>query len=212
MKNAMKRPAALMVAAAIWLSAIALASSQTVANKSFETPLLTPNSFFYDPSGATWIFTANAGIINAPGAGFFWPVAPDGIQYAFLQSGGEPGAFSQSINFSLSGTFLLSYLVAGRSDNGQGAAGDLSYQVLLDSTVIATDATTTGQPFITRVIQFDAGAGSHILTFAVSPGATGDNTAFFDSIAIQVPEPTTTLLLLTFAPLLSIARRIRRRN
>jgi hypothetical protein len=62
------------------------------------------------------------------------------------------------------------------------------------------------------VIQFNAGAGSHTLTFAVSPGATGDNTAFFDSIAIQVPEPTTTLLVLTFAPLLSIARRIRRRN
>lgn len=96
---------------------------------------------------------------------------------------------------------MLSYLVAGRADNLQGAAGDLSYQILLDSTVIATDATTTAQPFTARVIQFNAGAGSHMLTFAVSPGAPGDNTAFFDSIAIQVPEPTTTLLLLTFAPL-----------
>ncbi|HEY6071501.1 MAG TPA: hypothetical protein VIU85_09025 [Chthoniobacterales bacterium] len=208
----MKQPAALMVAAAIWLSAIALAFGQTVANNSFELPPLTPNSFLYDPSDPGWIFTGNAGIINAPGAGFFGPAAPDGGQYAFLQSGGKSGAFSQSINFSLSGTFLLSYLVAGRSDNGQGAAGDLNYQVLLDSTIIAIDATTTSQPFTTRVIQFNAGAGSHILTFAVSPGATGDNAAFFDSIAITVPEPTSSLLVLTFAPLLSIARRIRRRN
>lgn len=212
MKTAMKRAAALMASAAIWLGTVSFSSGQTVANNSFETPALTPNSFLYDPSDPAWIFTANAGIINAPGGGFFGPAAPLGSQYAFLQSGGKAGAFSQSINFSLSGTFLLSYLVAGRSDNLQGAAGDLSYQILLDSTVIATDATTTAQPFTTRAIQFNAGAGSHMLTFEVSPGATGDNTAFFDSIAIQVPEPTTTLLVLTFAPLLSIARRIRRRN
>lgn len=196
----------------LWYWALLSANGQTVSNNSFEMPALTPNSFLYDPSDPFWIFTTNAGIINTPGAGFFGPAAPDGSQYAFLQSGGKTGAFSQSINFSLSGTFLLSYLVAGRSDNLQGAAGDLSYQILLDSTVIATDATTTAQPFTTRVVQFNAGAGSHILTFEVSPGAPGDNTAFFDSIAIEVPEPTTTLLLLTFAPLLSIARRIRRRN
>src|SRR5204863_1261327 len=135
-------------------------------------------------------FFNNAGIINAPGAGFFGPPAPDGNQYAFLQSADTSGAFSQSIVLSLSGTYELSFLVAGRSDNGEGAAGDLAYHVLLDSTVIAIDATTTGQPFTVRTFDFVAGAGTHTLTFEpLSNGA--DNTAFFDAVSIQaVPEPT----------------------
>lgn len=192
---------------ALSFCALLNANGQSVTNGSFETPVLSGNSFLYDPSGATWIFNANAGIINAPGGGFFGPSAPNGSQYAFLQSGGAPGSFSQTINFSLSGTYLLSYLVAGRSNDGAGAFGDLSYQILLDSTVIATDSTTTAQPFTSRMFQFNANAGSHTLTFEVSPGATGDNTAFFDSIAIQVPEPGTALLFVAFAPVLSALRR-----
>jgi hypothetical protein len=195
----------------VWLCALSQSSAQIVTNGSFETPSLPPDSFSYDPSGATWVFSAHAGIINAPGDGFAGPPAPDGSQYAFLQSVNASGSFLQTINFSLSGTFLLSYLVAARPDNGQGAAGNLNYEIRLDSTVIATDATVTAQPFSARLFQFTADVGSHTLTFEVSPGATGDNTAFFDSITIQVPEPATALLLVTFAPVL-ISRAIKRRN
>jgi hypothetical protein len=202
-----------MAGAAIWFGTLASGFGQIVVNASFETPALSPNTFLYDPSGATWIFTANAGIINAPGGGFLGPAAPDGSQYAFLQSASAPGAFSQTINFSLSGTYLLSYLVAGRSDNGEGALGDLNYQILLDATVIATDATTTAQPFTSRMLQFTTTAGDHTLTFEVAPDSTGDNTAFFDSVVlVQVPEPETVFLLLTFAPLLSLVRAIARRD
>src|SRR5207302_4909536 len=134
----------------IWLCTLSQSNAQTLLNGIFESPALTPDSFFYDPTRASCVFTANAGIINAPAGRFFGPSAPDGSQYAFLQSATAPGAFSQTISFTLSGTYLLSYLVAGRSDNGAGAAGDLSYQILLDSTVIAIDATTTGQSFTTR--------------------------------------------------------------
>src|SRR2546430_69783 len=132
----MRRATGLTAVAAIWLTAIASAVGQIVANGSFETPALSSNSFLYDPSGATWTFLNNAGIINAPGAGFFGPPAPDGNQYAFLQTATNPGTFSQTITFTLSGTYRLSYLVAGRADNGEGATGDLSYQVLFDSLVI----------------------------------------------------------------------------
>ena len=198
---------------AICFCALSQSIGQTVVNGSFETPALSPNTFLYDPSGATWIFTANAGIINAPGGGFLGPAAPDGSQYAFLQSASAPGAFSQTINFSLSGTYLLSYLVAGRSDDGGGALGDLSYQILLDSTVMATDATTTAQPFTSRMFQFTTTAGDHTLTFEVAPDSTGDNTAFFDSVAlVQVPEPESVFLLLAFAPLLPLARAVTRPN
>lgn len=192
---------------AICFWALSQSIGQTVVNGTFETPALSPNTFLYDPSGATWIFTANAGIINAPGGGFLGPAAPDGSQYGFLQSASTPGAFSQSINFSLSGTYLLSYLVAGRSDNGEGALGDLSYQILLDSTVIATDTTTTAQPFTSQMFQFTTTAGDHTVTFEVAPDSTGDNTAFFDGVALaQVPEPETIFLLLIFAPLLPLVR------
>jgi hypothetical protein len=146
----------------IGLCALSQTNAQTVSNGSFETPVLPLNSFLYDPTGATWIFTENSGIISAPGSGFFGPPAPDGNQYAFLQSATSPGAFSETINFTLSGTYLLSYLVAGRPDNGAGATGNLSYEVLLDSTVIAIDATTTGQPFTAKLFQFTATAGNHI--------------------------------------------------
>ena len=208
----MRRAAGLMAGAAIWFGTLASGFGQTV-NGSFEAPALSPNSFSYDPSGATWIFTENAGIINAPGGGFFGPAAPDGSQYAFLQSASAPGAFSQTINFSLSGTYLLSYLVAGRSDNGEGALGDLSYQILLDSTVIATDATATAQPFTSRMFQFTTTAGDHTLTFEVAPNSTGDNTAFFDGATlVQGPEPETVFLLLIFAPFLPLARTLTRRD
>lgn len=207
----MRRPAGGAMLVAIWLCTLSQSNAQTVSNGSFEAPALAPDTFSYNPLGALWIFSANSGIINAPGGGFFGPPAPDGNQYAFLQSATAPGAFSESINLTLSGTFLLSYLVAGRSDNGLGAAGNLSYEILLDSTVIATDATTTGQSFSSRLFQFTAGAGNHTLTFEVSPGATGDNTAFFDSVSIQVPEPGIALLVLTFGPVVPLVRAIRRR-
>src|SRR6266480_1407441 len=178
----MRRATGLTAAAAIWLGALAFSFGQNVANGSFETPVLSSNSFLYDPGGATWTFLGDSGIINAPGGGFFGPSAPDGNQYAFLQSADNPGTFSQSIVFSLPGTYQLSYLVAGRSDNGEGAAGDLAYEVLLDSTVIANDATITGQPFTIRSFDFVASAGSHMLTFeSVANGL--DNTAFFDLTA-----------------------------
>jgi hypothetical protein len=208
----MKRAAGLTAAAAIWLGALASSFGQSVTNGSFETPLLSANSFLYDPSGAAWTFLNNAGIISAPGAGFFGPLAPDGNQYAFLQSAGNPGAFSQSITLSLPGTCRLSYLVAGRSDNGEGAAGDLAYQVLLDSTVIANDATTTGQPFTIRSFDFVASSGNHILTFEAVPNGA-DNTAFFDLIGIQaVPEPTVGVLLLSSLSGFLFVRAVKRRH
>ena len=199
-----------MVAAALWLST--LASGQTVANNSFETPALGTNSFLYNPIGATWSFLGDSGIINSPGEGFFGPPALAGVQYAFLQSAGTQGAFSQTISFTLSGTYRLSYLVAGRSNNGHGAAGDLSYQVLLDSLVIGIDSTTSAQPFTVRTFDFVASSGSHILSFnAVSSG--GDNTAFFDLVAIQiVPEPPVGVLMLSALGGLLFVRRLRNRK
>src|SRR3989440_7032563 len=211
MNNIMRRATGLTAAAAIWIGIVAVSFGQGVANSSFETPALSSNSFLYDPSGATWTFLNNAGIINAPGAGFFGPPAPDGNQYAFLQSATNPGAFSQTIMFTLSGTYRLSYLVAGRANDGEGATGDLSYQVLFDSLVIGSDATTTSQTFTLRSFDFVASAGRHILTFEPMQDSA-DNTAFFDMASIQaVPEPTVGVFLLSSISGLLFVRVLRRR-
>jgi hypothetical protein len=207
----MRRATGLTAAAAIWLGTVAFSFGQTITNSSFETPAVSGNSFVYDPSGATWTFLNNAGIINAPGAGFFGPPAPDGSQYAFLQSATNPGAFSQTITFTLSGTYRLSYFVAGRSNNGEGAAGDLSYQVLFDSLVIGSDTTTTSQPFTLHSFDFVASSGIHTVTFEAMPDGA-DNTAFFDLVSIQpVPEPTVSVLLLSSVSGFLFVRTVRRR-
>lgn len=206
----MRRVAVFAAAAGIWLGTVAPCFAQSVANGSFEAPVLNANSFLYDPAGATWAFVNDSGIINAPGAGFFGQAAPDGNQYAFLQTAGNTGAFSQSIVFSLPGTYELSYLVAGRPDNGEGATGNLGYEVLLDSLVIGNDSTVTGQPFTLRSFDFVASSGSHTLTFEAVPNS-GDNTAFFDSVAIRaVPEPTVTVFVLSSLFGFSCLRAVRR--
>ena len=210
----MRRAAVLTAAAAIWLATIASGVGQIVTNGSFETPDIPSNTFLYNPSGAPWVFTGSSGIIDAPGGAFFGQPAPDGSQYAFLQfDPTNAGVFSETITLSLSGTYQLSYLVAGRPDNGAGATGNLPYQILLDSTVIFSDATTTGQPFTGKVFNFFATSGSHTLTFETAPSASGDNTAFFDMIAIQaVPEPGTAALFLTGLVAAAVTRQIRMRR
>lgn len=190
------------------LCVLKIGHAQIVGNGSFETPDIPADSFQYDPSGATWIFSGSSGIIDQPGDGFFGAPAPDGTQYAFLQFDPEtPGVFSQTITLSLAGTYRLSFMVAGRPVNGGGAGGDLPYQILLDSTIIASDATTSGQSFTTRVFDFFATSGSHTLTFETAAGASGDNTAFFDTIFVQqVPEPSSAALLLSALIALAVRR------
>src|SRR6476646_4235511 len=117
----MRRAAVLAAITALWLAPIASGLGQIVANGSFETPDIPSNSFLYDPSGATWVFTGSSGIIDAPGGAFFGQPAPDGSQYAFLQfDPSNAGVFSETITLSLAGTYRLTYLVAGRPDNGAG--------------------------------------------------------------------------------------------
>ena len=194
----------------IWLCALVGGKAQIVANGSFETPDIPSNTFQYNPSGTTWVLAGSSGTIDAPGGAFFGPPAPDGSQYAFLQfDPTNAGVFSQTITLSLDGTYQLSYMVAGRPSNGSGAGGNLPYQILLDSTIIGSDTTTTGQPFTNRLFDFVATSGSYTLTFETATGAAGDNTAFFDTVAVQpVPEPGTAVLFLSGLIAIAATRRI----
>lgn len=162
-----------------------------IADGGFESPVVPINSNQYNSIGGSWAFLSYSGIINGNGAGFHAPPAQEGTQYAFLQDYfGPSGTISQSITLDATGTYSLSFLVAGRPDNGMGSGGNLSYEILLDTALIGSDVTTTGQPFAERAFSFSASAGSHILTFQPSALQSGDNTAFFETVSINtVPEP-----------------------
>jgi len=171
-----------------------------VVEGSFETPALSVNAFSYNPGGSQWAFAGNSGLTHETSA-FFGPSAPDGNQYAFLQSSSTDvsdfGTFSQQIVLGTSGTFTLSYLDAGRNVSTFG--GNVTYDILLDSTIIVDDeTTTTGQPFTLKTHPFVASAGSYTLSFKMdSAQPLGDNTAFFDQVSVvtEVPEPNAFLLV-----------------
>ena len=169
-----------------------------IADGGFETPDIPNSSFDLSPAGAAWSFQGNSGIIDSP-SGYGAPPPPDGEQLALLQVSGTTflSNFSQTISLPSTGAYSLSYFDAGRS---VGQPGNVAYEVLLDSTPIHADATTTGQPFTLTTVPFTAAAGSHVLAFRISPlQPSGDNSAFFDDIRI-IPEPAS-LALLTLAGL-----------
>ena len=78
------------------------------ANPSFETPNLS-GGYQYDPAGATWTFVNYSGIAAA-GSGFGPPTPiPNGSQVAFVQAAGNTGSFSQIVNFTTSGSYVVSF-------------------------------------------------------------------------------------------------------
>jgi hypothetical protein len=177
------------------------ARASLIGNGSFETPQLAAGRAQYQPSGGVWSFNPSAGIINPPGAvvpgqgDFDGYPAPDGAQYAFLQSGSLPlqGAISQDVVFPATGLYSLTWWEAGRSDREfPGHGGNNPYIVELDSATLGSFASTTGERFTARALSFTASAGTHTLAFAAK--GTIDNTTFIDQIdlapaATGVPLP-----------------------
>jgi hypothetical protein len=173
------------------------AAAQIVADGSFETPQI--GGFAYRPTGAAWTFTGNSGLINGTSNGFGVPSnAPDANQVAFLQTDYTTGGFgriSQSITFSSSGAYRLTFYDGGRTTVG----GTTFFDVLLNATVLGTRTTTTGQAYALQTVDFTANAGTYDLAFAFNAQQPlGDNTALVDDVQIvslapasTVPEPST---------------------
>lgn len=163
-----------------------------VSDGSFEQPDIPTGTVVYEPTGSAWAFVGRGadgapGIIDPPGRNQFGSfngyAANDGIQYAFLQSGNDPGIseISQTVTLKTSGTYELLYLEASRS--GRYPGGDLTYQVLLDSQVLKKISTSSGQMFMKQGFQFEATQGTHLLRFVV-PKGQGDNTVFIDRVSL----------------------------
>jgi hypothetical protein len=173
-------------------------SQQIVVNGSFELPTLSSGSFEYSSqagfSGAGWIYsTTNGlgviggdGVVSPPGFGGE-PSAVDGSQIAFLQS--QSAAIWQTIVLPTNDTYDLVYYFAGRAQGDENSGGNVTGTVLLDSTVLATNTTVSGQPFSPCSVVFTATAGIHVLMFSNSPTIDGDNTMFLDDVQIVKAAP-----------------------
>lgn len=167
------------------------ALAQIVTDGDFETTRVPVGEGVYTPTNALWSMVGGAGIISPPGfipwagptgASFQSPAAPSGSQICFVQSRGS--YIAESINLPATGSYRISYQVAGRPLWPTGGSGDTAYGIFLDTNTVSQGSTTTGQPFTQREDTFIATKGIHTLKVENISPTTGDNTAFFDAIQI----------------------------
>ncbi|HTV41600.1 MAG TPA: immunoglobulin domain-containing protein [Candidatus Sulfotelmatobacter sp.] len=179
---------------------INLCDAQIVSNGSFENPQVPDGTAVYSPTNATWTWGVSGGIISPPGyvndASFDAPAALSGDQIGFIQlnydfDNSTNSTMFQTITLPVSGLYTISYYVAGRPSGAGGVGGDTMYNILIDTNIIATNSTSTGQPFTPEAFTFWSTAGTHILQFVLIkfPESNYDDTAFFDEINIEPNVP-----------------------
>lgn len=183
-------------------------AAELIANGGFEdlSVASAPGSYgtYAYPEGtvAGWTFhgaglidgvTATPWFGNAPPQGF------SGAQYGFVQG---QGWLVQSITANTTGTLELSWLEGSRPDIfGGGYKGDQTYEVWLDTTLLGTFSTASGQDFTARSLTAQVtGGNSYYLIFHGLSQA--DNTVFLDDVSASVtasgavPEPATWAMLI----------------
>jgi len=155
----------------------------TIANGSFETPSVGSASYQYNPTGGSWSFTGYSGI-QSNGSLFGAPSAPGGSQTAFLQGYPGPselGSISQSVTFSATGNFALTFQAARRA----GQVQPLRFSV--DGVQIGGLLSASGNSFgLLTSATFSIGtAGPHTLTLTLSAtDNSGDLSAFVDMVSL----------------------------
>ena len=182
------------------ISVLALAvptGAQIVTNGSFELPQLSA----YTIQGYTgipgWSFYGSGGICTQGGV----TRSPDGLigsQFAFLQQGSAAMWQTVLLPTNGTGTYTLTYLVAGRHDGGSSYQGNVTYSVLLDSAVVLLNARTTSSAypvFAVQSVSFSAAPGKHVLTFTNAPvQIDDDDMEFFDAVQIVNGAPPPNLV------------------
>ena len=158
---------------------------------SFEEPALATKAYQVAPSGAAWQFAGAAGISsNASAFTFGNPVAPDGVQVAFIK---DTGSMSQSV-YLAGGVYNLSFLAAQRNyDQTQGQ----TIEILVDGKLVGLDypcappsgngwypAGTTFGSYTTA--NFTVTTGVHTIVFVGLSPSTADSTAFIDDVQLNV--------------------------
>jgi hypothetical protein len=229
-----------LIGPALIIAASADAYASVLTDGSFESPSLAPGAYQYGgncptpPCSSTsiagfgWTFTAintqnfagGSGIINATASNAWWPSPTfstptgfDGNQYAFVQGS---ASLSQTFTAPSTGTFVATWLEGSRP-NLVAYDGNQSYEVLLNSSVIGTYSTLSGQNFeLESSLDFNLIAGdSYTLTF-LGLTTSGDHTVFLDAVSIDsLATPLPAALPIFGVGLVTmglLARRRRRRS
>ena len=175
---------------------VTVVNTSVNVNLGFELPSIGSGNYQYDPDGAFWTFNGSPGNgsgLIANGSGFGNPVAPQGVQAAFVQSN---GVMSQVLSGFTPGTvYTITYSAAQRS--GQSQNGGESWNVMIDNTVIKTN-NPGSTSYVTYTAVFTATAVTHTLSFVGTDRATGDNTVFLDNVRISPTlNPSPALVTLT---------------
>ena len=172
------------------------AMPSSVLNFSFETPSV--GTYQYNPSGASWAFTAQSGAngsgVSANKSAFTIGNinAPQGSQVAFLQG---TGSFSKTLIGLTAGANYQVNFVAAQRNNVYGQQVGQTWQLKLDGTTIAAYAPPeSATNYLTYSASFSPStSGNHTLAFVGSNANGGDNTVFIDNVQ------------LSFAPILTPA-------
>ena len=161
----------------------------SILNFSFETPSV--GTYQYNPSGASWTFTAQSGAngsgISANKSAFTSgnPNAPQGSQIAFLQG---TGSFSQTLLGLIVGAIYQITFAAAERNNIYGQQVGQTWQLRLDGTTIGTYASPeSATNYLTSSASFSpTTSGNHTLAFVGSNANGGDNTVFIDNIQLSL--------------------------
>jgi len=160
----------------LWLSDESQVSDQVLAITSVGSA-----SYQYNPTGGSWSFTGYSGI-QSNGSAWYPAAAPDGTQTAFLQGYPGPsglGSISQSITFSATGNYALTFQAARRG----GQVQPLRFSV--DGVQVGGLLTAAGNSFgLLTSATFSIGtAGPHTLTLSATDNSA-DLSAFVDQIIL----------------------------
>jgi hypothetical protein len=197
MRTKNMRLALVLLIAWFALAFVSPTGAQIVTNGSFEAPLLSPYTIQNFASIPGWTFYGGGGLCTQAGV----TRTPDGLigsQFAFLHNGSASMRQTISLPTNGTGTYTLTYLVAGRHDGGSSYQGNVTYNVMLDSAVVLLNARTTSSDypvFSAQTVSFSAAPGNHVLTFTNAPvQLDSDDMEFFDAIQVVNGAPPPNLI------------------
>ncbi len=157
-------------------SAITTDGSVAVPNLGFEAPAAA--AYVYNPSGGSWTFSGNSGVAaNHSGFTSANPLAPEGVQVAFLQ---KTCLVSQAVSGFTPGTPYS--VLCSAAQRQYGTLGQ-TWDVTVDGAAIASFAPPlSATNYVNYAAGFTASAATHLLAFAGTDLHGGDNTLLLDNV------------------------------
>lgn len=169
----------------------AASMADALENTGFEVPVQAAGGYKYTPAGASWSFSASAGLSGKDGPWKCNSISPDplGAQFAYLQGA---ASISQTISgLAVGASYVLSFYESYRTAKSPGN----TLSVTLDEG-LPTEMTIYNNPNVSSptwalrtATAFVAEKSSYTLTFR-STNQLGDTTTIIDGVTLEVLSAT----------------------